>query len=143
MSLENSARLNVAYRTLRDPVARVEYLLELEGLATGTPSDPPAELFEEILELQEARQEHRATKKPEDRSRLQGALSDLRDRKAGAEEELYGLFGEWDRLLDQPGEQQEGRKLLERMRGILATRAYLGTVISDIDQDLTRIVDGA
>jgi molecular chaperone HscB len=88
VSLENSAWLNVAYRTLRDPVARVEYLLELEGLATGTRSDPPAELFEEILELQEARQEHRASKDLAVRSRLQGALSDLRDRKAAVEEEL-------------------------------------------------------
>jgi len=137
VSLENSARLNVAYRTLRDPIARVEYLLELAGLAAGTPSDPPAELFEEILELQEARQEHRATKNPAVRSRLQGALSDLRDRKAVVEEELYGLFGEWDRLLAGPGEQVEKRrKLLERMREILATRAYLGTAISDIDEDL-------
>lgn len=142
VSLENSARLNVAYRTLRDPIARVEYLLELEGVAVGTPSDPPGELFEEILELQEARQEHRATKDPAVRSRLQQALSDLRDRRATVEEELHGLFGEWDRLLERPEAVEERRKLLERMRGILATRAYLGTVICDIDEDLKRIVDG-
>lgn len=137
VSLENSARLNVAYRTLRDPIARVEYLLDLEGVVVGTPSNPPAELFEEILELQELRQEYGASKDPVARGRLQQALSDLRDRKAAVEEELYGLFGEWDRLLDQPREPVEKRrKLSERMRGILATRAYLGTVISDIDEDL-------
>ena len=32
MSLQRSSRLNDAYRVLRDPVARVEYLLELEGM---------------------------------------------------------------------------------------------------------------
>src|SRR3981081_4897574 len=32
LSLRNSSELNDAYRVLRDPVARVEYLLELEGM---------------------------------------------------------------------------------------------------------------
>src|SRR5262245_23895109 len=32
-SLERSSYLNDAYRTLKDPVARVEYLLSLEGFA--------------------------------------------------------------------------------------------------------------
>ncbi len=137
VSLENSARLNVAYRTLRDPITRVEYLLELEGSPAGTPSNPPAELFEEILELQEARQEYRATGDPELRDRLQVSLRELESRKATLEEELSGLFVEWDRRLDSKGEPgDEHRKLLERMRGILATRAYLQTVLRDLTEDL-------
>lgn len=137
VSLENSARLNVAYRTLRDPITRVEYLLELEGLPVGTPSNPPAELFEEILELQEARQEYRAKGDPELRDRLQASLRELESRKAALEEELSGLFVEWDRRLDSKGEPgDECRKLLERMRGVLATRAYLRTVLRDLTEDL-------
>ena len=31
-SLERSSYLNDAYRTLRQPIARIEYLLELEGI---------------------------------------------------------------------------------------------------------------
>ena len=62
ISLEASAAVNTAYRALRDPVSRVEYLLELEGMALGTAGQtkPPADLFEEILELQEARMELQA-----------------------------------------------------------------------------------
>src|SRR5262245_59911993 len=34
-ALEKSSYLNDAYRTLKNPIARVEYLLKLEGLAAG------------------------------------------------------------------------------------------------------------
>ena len=104
----------------------------------GTPSNPPGELFEEILELQEARQEFRATKSLELQNRLTGALGDLEDRKTDLEDELFGLFEEWDRFLSEDGERTERqRKLLERMRGILATRAYLRTVTRDLSEELT------
>src|SRR6185436_15088564 len=38
-SLERSSYLNDAYRTLRHPIARVEYLLKLEGLAPKNPEE--------------------------------------------------------------------------------------------------------
>lgn len=66
-SLEQSSRLNDAYRTLRDPITRTEYLLELEGVqlqeqskqatdqarATGTEKKQvvPPDLLEEVFEL--------------------------------------------------------------------------------------------
>src|SRR5438105_4391935 len=56
-SLERSSYLNDAYRTLRQPVTRVEYLLQLEGLAPRGPEEasrqvPPA-LLEEVFALNE------------------------------------------------------------------------------------------
>src|SRR2546429_1717057 len=65
-TLEASARLNTAYRALRDPIARVEYLVRLEEGrdtkegATVKPKAPP-ELLEEMFEIQEALQEARAS----------------------------------------------------------------------------------
>lgn len=54
ISLGNSAMLNTAYRTLRDPIERAEYLLDLEaGSVKEIRNSPPADLFEEILELQD------------------------------------------------------------------------------------------
>src|SRR5579862_7799293 len=38
LSLKRSSELNDAYRVLRDPVARVEYLLEIEGEQIGRAS---------------------------------------------------------------------------------------------------------
>src|SRR5437773_1552130 len=64
-ALEASARLNAAYRALRDPIARVEYLVRLEEGrdtkegATVKPKAPP-ELLEEMFEIQEALAEAKA-----------------------------------------------------------------------------------
>src|SRR5947199_6923185 len=63
-SLERSSYLNDAYRTLRQPISRVEYLLQLEGLAARGPEEaskqvPPA-LLEEVFALNEELDEVRA-----------------------------------------------------------------------------------
>ena len=142
VSLEASAAVNAAYRALRDPVSRVEYLLELEGMALGTAGQakPPAELFEEILELQEARMELQtadADEAPALRARLEAAQAELEARRAGAEAELTACFPEWD-----AGDGAARRRVLGRMRDILATRAYLRTVLRDLGVALTVQTDG-
>src|SRR5438445_12358749 len=53
VSLANSAILNQAYRTLKDPLQRVEYLLRpAAGAAKDIPGKAPADLFEAILQIQ-------------------------------------------------------------------------------------------
>ena len=56
-SLEKSSYLNDAYRTLRNPISRVDYLLKLEGLAPQGPEQAskqvPAGLLEEVFALNE------------------------------------------------------------------------------------------
>jgi molecular chaperone HscB len=142
VSLEAAAAVNAAYRVLRDPVSRVEYLLELEGLSLGASgrTRPPAELLEEILELQEARVEL-ATAGPDDapalRARLEGARARLEARRAGTDAELAAGFGEWD-----AGDEATRRRVLTRMRDILATRAYLRTVLRDLGAALAVQADG-
>ena len=132
ISLEASAAVNAAYRTLRDPVSRVEYLLELEGMGLGLAGQakPPADLFEEIMELQEARMEL-ATADPDEapalRARLENAKAELEARRTGAEQELTATFPAWD-----AGDEATRRRLLGEMRDILATRAYLRTVLRDL-----------
>src|SRR5215213_9076685 len=63
-SLERSSYLNDAYRTLKNPIARLEYLLKLEGLGPNGPQEvshqvPPA-LLEEVFALNEELDEIRA-----------------------------------------------------------------------------------
>ena len=142
ISLEASAAVNAAYRALRDPVSRVEYLLELEGMGLGIAGQakPPADLFEEILELQEARMELQTAdpgEAPALRARLQGAQADLEARRAGTETELAARFPAWD-----SGDDATRRRELGRMRDILATRAYLRTVLRDLGAALTVPSDG-
>ena len=61
LSLRRSSELNDAYRVLRDPVARVEYLLELEGMRKEGEhkQQAPPELLEEVFELNESLDELR------------------------------------------------------------------------------------
>ena len=56
LALQASARVNEAYRTLRDPVARGEYLLHLRGVdaANETDSRLPLEFLSQQLERREA-----------------------------------------------------------------------------------------
>lgn len=89
-TLAASARVNAAYRTLRDPIARVSYLVRLEeGRGTEAPEDaapkPPAppELLAEMFEIQEALQDARMGGLDDaTRATLTGQRAELRDRKS-------------------------------------------------------------
>src|SRR5207247_9850403 len=65
-ALEKSSYLNDAYRTLKSPVARIEYLLMLEGFdqsAGGSrQAGPPQGLLEEVFALNEELDEVREQK---------------------------------------------------------------------------------
>lgn len=142
ISLTNAAILNTAYRTLRDPIQRAEYLLDLEaGSVKEIQSTPPADLFEEILELQDTLEEFRAKDRASDtsqdlRTKLQTEQRALEQRQQEMDAELLRLFAEWDALQDQ-GEanshtRAERDRLLKRMREILSNRSYVNNIVNDL-----------
>lgn len=143
ISLENSALVNAAYRTLRDPVSRVEYLIRLEeGAAKRIQPRAPRELLEEMLEIREVVEGARASGlDAEARARLVDERGRLKARRDEEEDRLLETGREWDALLDQGGPlPPDGRarrqELLSRMKEILAARAYLTTVIDDLSDVL-------
>ena len=100
-SLADTALLNDAYRTLKDPLRRTEYLLKLQGAEIGEehtgkdrkdqkdPSRVPADLLEEVFELNMQLEEMRMARKTgEDRPRLKPALEQ-------AKQKFDGLLEEW------------------------------------------------
>jgi molecular chaperone HscB len=133
-ALEASARLNAAYRTLRDPLARADYLVRLEEGretkegATARPVAPPA-LLEEMFEIQEALAEAKAGALDADarasltaqRDRLLARLRDEESRIAGP------LSTAWD-----VAEGTQRPRALAAIKDALATRAYLRTVVDDL-----------
>src|SRR5262245_6512189 len=95
-SLERSSYLNDAYRTLKQPAARIGYLLELEGYGTAGPDQskqvPPA-LLEEVFalneELDEVRELRASGAPPEDwKSRIERARQPIESKRAAHEEQL-------------------------------------------------------
>jgi molecular chaperone HscB len=142
ISLGNSALLNTAYRTLRDPIERAEYLLDLEaGSVKQIRNSPPAELFEEILELQDTLNEYRAAGRTSDnestlRAKLQLERSTLEQRQQDMESALQQLFVQWDALQDR-GEatgqaRAERNRILKEMRENLSNRTYVKNIVSDL-----------
>ena len=121
-SLESSAILNDAYRTLREPVLRALYLLKLEGFEIGEQGskEVPPELLEEVFELNMALEELREG----DESALP-QLEDARHRFEGMREELdselAGKFSAWDASHD--------RAVLSEIRALLNRRKYITNLI--------------
>ena len=143
-ALEASARLNAAYRTLRDPIARVEYLVRLEagrpereGAAAAPPAPP--ELLAEMFEIQEALAEAKAGGLDADgRRRLAAERDRLLARHREEELRLAGpLSAAWD-----AGDAGERPRLLDACKRALATRAYLGTVVEDLTEALGESQEG-
>jgi molecular chaperone HscB len=142
ISLSNAATLNTAYRTLRDPIQRAEYLLDLEaGAVKEIRSSPPADLFEEILSLQETLETYRASDSSSEagqhlRAQLGAEQQTLERRKHEMDAQLQRLFLEWDRLQDI-GEatshtRAERDRLLKQMREILSNRTYVKNIVNDL-----------
>lgn len=138
-ALAQSAVVNRAYRALRDPLSRVEYLIALEEgreVREGTTDKPkaPRELLLEMLEVQEALEEAKAEGMGgEARERLREERARLEARYAAEAEAIVGRGAEWDRLVDEGGDR---KALLEWFKQRLATRAYLRTVIDDLSDAL-------
>lgn len=143
ISLENSANLNKAYRTLRDPLQRVEYLICLEeGAAKAIPTKAPSDLFEEILELQEILEKYRhvktggGTESKKLQEQLELEREQLESRKKSLEEELFNLFKAWDGIYEGNRKAEKG-PILQGMKDVISQRAYLETVLRDIHDGLT------
>jgi molecular chaperone HscB len=155
-SLEQSSMLNDAYRTLKDPVKRTEYLLRLEGVeleeqskaatekarATGEVKKQvvPPDLLEEVFELNMQLEELRAQKKlGEDDPAL---IEELGRQKLELEEkydallhELKGYWNEWDKLVES-GTEEDRRKVLKRMVDLLNRRNYIRNLVRDVGEAL-------
>jgi molecular chaperone HscB len=143
-ALEASALVNRAYRALRDPLRRVEYLIALEeGRETreGSDSRPkaPRELLEEMLEVQEALEDAKAEGLgQESRARLVTQRERLEGRLAAEEQAILARAPEWDALVDG---RVDRKPLLEWFKQRLATRSYLRTAIDDLSDALGEGLD--
>lgn len=114
---ESTALLNDAYRTLRDPVTRAEYLLKLEGFDIGEQGskDVPPELLEEVFELNMALEEADTAQIESFRQRFEGMRSEL-------DIEMRDAFAQWN--------SSRNREVLSHIRGLLNRRKYITNLIN-------------
>ncbi|MBL8293428.1 MAG: Fe-S protein assembly co-chaperone HscB [Bryobacterales bacterium] len=118
--LEKSALLNDAFRTLRDPVARAEYVVEKNGLELNT-RDVPPELLEEVFEFNMALEESDQAQLAEFSKRFHAMLREI-------DSELDTEFLAWD--------QAQSQDVLTRVRSLLNRRKYIANLVRTINQAL-------
>jgi molecular chaperone HscB len=143
-SLERSSYLNDAYRALRDPAARIEHLLAIEGLPSsksegGTAKVPPA-LLEEVFALNEELDEIRELRESgADRAqlgaRLQSARAPIDHKRVAHERQLEELSARWDSQLESAS-SADRRATLEALRERLLERNYINNLLATIEREV-------
>jgi molecular chaperone HscB len=150
VSLERSSYLNDAYRTLKNPVARVEYLLELEEpeprdvLAAGSASaasggEPPPQLLEDVFALNEELDEIRRMRdegaaRGEWHARLDRAREPIEARRVEHQGRLAELSTEWDRAIDSEAPADRRRAILAAIRERLLEQNYISNLLAGIER---------
>ena len=155
-ALAQSSLLNDAYRALKDPILRTQYLLKLEGVeleeqskaatdaarATGEQKKQivPPELLEEVFELNMQLQEMRAAKQmgedePELRRDLMTAKDTFDAKMTETQAELENLWTRWDAAVDA-NDESEKSAAKDAMVALLNKRSYLRNLIRDVNEAL-------
>jgi molecular chaperone HscB len=146
-SLERSSYLNDAFRTLKQPVSRIVYLLEIEGVLTpkdrseaGQSKQVPADLLEEVFALNEELDEVRELKAggaPEAqwREKLQKAAAPIEAKRAEHEHDLEALASRWDAVAEQPADSPERQQVLQALRARVLERNYISNLMATIEHE--------
>lgn len=154
-SLQQSSRLNDAYRTLKDSIRRTEYLLRLEGVELEGQSKAateearktgekkqivPPDLLEEVFELNMQLEEIRANKKmgeadPALAKELEQHKSALEGKFSGLSDELRKYWSQWDAAEDS-ADEAEKRVARDKMVDVLNRRSYIRNLVRDVNEAL-------
>ncbi|WP_047491837.1 Fe-S protein assembly co-chaperone HscB [Terriglobus sp. TAA 43] len=153
---EKSSLLNDAYRTLRDPIRRTEYLLELEGIeleeqsvkatesarASGTEKKQivPPDLLEEAFELNMQLEEMKMAKQmgdddPQLRKDLEAAKSNFTAMLDDSQKQLEALWTKWDAAVDADDATAKSSSK-DAMVALLNRRSYLRNLVRDVNAAL-------
>jgi molecular chaperone HscB len=144
-SLAQASLLNDAYRTLKNPLDRTKYLLRREGVQFEedrgpNPSKVPADLLEEVFELNMQLEELRQNQKmgeddPQLRRDLEAAKNQFAAQLSSLDEQVRSRWLAWDEAWEQ---NDEPKKIAakEAMTALLQRRSYLQNLVRDVDQTL-------
>jgi molecular chaperone HscB len=144
-SLADTALLNDAYRTLKEPLHRTEYLLKLHGAEIGEehsgkdrkdPSRVPADLLEEVFELNMQLEEMRMARKmgeadPELQSSLEQAKRKFDVLLQDVDQDLRSQWQVWDQ-----GDAAARHGAQKTMVALLDRRRYLSNLVRDVTETL-------
>jgi len=141
LSLQRSSELNDAYRTLRDPVGRVEYLLGIEGERKEgeKKQQAPPELLEEVFELNESLDELREAKESGGdltalRVSLKAARGNFQEKLVEVDGQLQSAARDWDAALT--ADSAARKKIMARLNELLNRRSYIRNLVTNVQKEL-------
>jgi len=144
-SLANSSLLNDAYRTLKDPIKRTEYLLKLEGISSGDEGGKkedrvPADLLEEVFELNMQLDEMRMNRQmgeddPQLQKDLLAAKGSFDSQLKSADAALQTLWAKWDASLDS-GDESSKLAATKELSALLDRRRYIRNLVHSVNEAL-------
>src|SRR5438067_2855834 len=141
LSLRRSSELNDAYRTLRDPVGRVEYLLGIEGARKEGEhkQQAPPELLEEVFELNESLDELREAKAAGNdlaalKSRLEAAEKNFQQKLGEVDAQLQTAAREWDTALQ--ADSATRKKIMAKLNELLNRRSYIRNLVANVQKEM-------
>src|SRR6266481_4713280 len=141
LSLRRSSELNDAYRTLRDPVGRVEYLLGIEGARKEGEhkQQAPPELLEEVFELNESLDELREAKASGGdltalRASLEAARDNFQEKLVEVDGQLQSAARDWDAALT--ADSAARKKIMARLNELLNRRSYIRNLVTNVQKEL-------
>jgi molecular chaperone HscB len=134
-SLRNTAAVNRAYSTLRDPAERGEYWLTLQGETLGAKNNRvPPELAELVFEVQEKLEALRAAGGGNGAADLRRDIAtvhaELLQGQTALLEQLDENFARWDAGAAEPA------TLNRELKATLSALAYLRRLIRDVEKEL-------
>jgi molecular chaperone HscB len=129
-ALTMTALLNDAYRTLRHPVRRVEYLLELEGFKSDG-SKVPKSFLMEMFEINEQVEDARSGSATAEQ--IAALRSDIENRAARFDSQIESASEEWDRLVSGNATEPERKAQLSRLTEILSESSYIRNLERDLE----------
>jgi molecular chaperone HscB len=141
-SLANTSLLNDAYRTLKSPLPRTEYLLKLEGVELAddkaakearTPPDLLEEVFELNMQLEEMRMNRNVGEEDlELRNDLENAKAGFEQQLVTADSDLKTLWDRWDNAADNA----EKTDVKTKLTALLDRRRYVRNLLRDVGEAL-------
>lgn len=144
LSLKRSSELNDAYRALRDPIGRVEYLLAVEGERKEgeKKQQAPPELLEEVFELNESMDEWREARAGggdlrQLKARLEAAEKSFGEKLREVDAQLQGIARDWDCAIDANADASKRKALMNQMNETLNRRSYIRNLVASVAKELT------
>src|SRR5260370_12966891 len=143
ISLKRSSELNDAYRTLREAVAWVEYLLAIEGARVEGKSkqQAPPELLEEVFELNESLDELREAKAASSNTaalkhKLESARKSFQAKLEEVDGELQGAAKEWDATIEAKADEAKRKSVMAKLNELLNRRSYIRNLVVNVRKEL-------